>query len=122
MENLPGINFLTYFEKSATLQAEEDYNGYLALASLEPPTPSKISPQFKFPKRETVGELPSGCFIQPGNAISTQPRRDGNLGKIDMGLRTSTTSLVPMSSSPHLGNMNFSQRRETVGVRIHERT
>ena len=119
---MPDINILTFFEKSATLQAEEDYNGYLALASLEPPTPSKISPQFKFPRHETVSEVPSDCFIQPGNVVSTKPRRDGNLGKIDTGLRTSTTSLVPISSSPHLGNMNFSQRRETVGVRIHERT
>ena len=103
------------------MQADEDYNGYLKLASLEPPTPSKLSPQFKFPRRETASELSSDCFIQPVDAISARPREDGNLENINTRLRTSTTSLVPMSSSPHLGNMNFSHRRETVGVRIHER-
>ena len=90
------------------------------MTSLEPPTPSKLNPKFQFSTRENVHEPFSSVSIQPNDALSNSHRVDMNLKYVDMGsdiaLRPSTISLEPVSSSPHLGKINLSQRRETVGV------
>ena len=100
-------------------QAEEDYNGYLALASLEPPTPSRLIPQFRFPRSETISENCSETSVkQEVKSPIRAPNSENTRTRENVCTQPSSASMIQMSSSPNLGNMKFSNRRETIGVMI----
>jgi len=108
------------YENLEPYQAEEDYDGYLSLASLEPPTPSRLNPQFTFPRRGIGDAKPSRGSILPPKHEFDNPTKDSNLTK---SYNWEKNDLHPSSSSPahtilsiHLGKVNVSKRRESLGA------
>ena len=99
---------------------EDDYNGYLSFASLEPPTPSRLNPTFTFPRRGHASHQSPRLSILPPVPRTKPPNKELELRKKNRRSSSETapppTSVVDTRLLRHTVKAKMQQRRGSLEV------